>query len=670
MPSEEDGLRLVSLADVAELTQVTRPAVSNWRRRHDDFPRPARETGAVTLFRLAEVQAWLTKHDKKQIEFTARREVRRALSVVRGEVAVTRAVEICLWVLGMHVLIDDLDENGRPRPSARLVTVTDPTELVKMAADLVGLHLQGYPLALEPAEVHEMAPVVKELPRLIREYGAGDVCEALVAEVSERQGKWFGPYITPAWIAQLMLALAGPLEGTVYDFACGLGNVLMHAHWSQPPDAELHLQGDDILPIAWMIAALRMLIHGAAGTVGQQDATRTRTSRNADFVFTDPPLSGRQPDTWSWLDRTIHHLGATGRGFHLTSMGELFGSGQEARVRQRLVKQGSVEAVITLPSGLYSNTTLSMALWLLRPAGEPRSTVLVVDGSGLGTRKGLGRELTRTDIERVVACHRNWKRGDLRPTEAGLPCRAVPIEELLQGECRLDAAHWTSSETPSDVHASRIRSARAKARDTITEIPPLPKLGNLRPAQTQSVLVRDLGEVIRGVRLPRDSPEKGSTPLIQAGDIQRDWTAHSSSTVNIERFGRDVPRTRPGDVLVFAHDGQVRAGVDDVGGAVVAAPLQIVRLREHSGDRALLLAILLSATSVPASAMVSHADIRDLTVAWPSSEDSAQMTAVLQAVIAQREVVQAAATATRELLEAMVAAVAAGLHPGESEDYR
>jgi predicted DNA-binding transcriptional regulator AlpA len=663
----DDNLRLVSLADVAELTQVTRPAASNWRRRHHDFPQPVRETGAVTLFRLAEIQAWLIKHGKKQIELTARQEVRRALSVVRGDVTVTRAVEICLWVLGMHVLIGELDEDGRPRPSAHLVT--DPAGLLKMATDVVGEYLLGHPLALAAAEVDEVAPVVAELPRLIREYGAGEVCEALVSEVSERQGKWFGQYVTPSRLAQLMLALAGPLKGMVYDFACGLGNVLVHAHWSRPPNTELNLQGGDIQPTAWMIAALRMLIHGAAGAIRNQDATTTHTSRNADFVFTDPPF-GRQPDTWSWLDRTIRHLGATGRGFHLTPMGPLFWSGQGARARQQLVKQGSVEAVITLPAGLYSNTSLSTALWLLRPAGEPRSTVLLIDGSDLGATKGLHRELTSTDIERVVECHQDWERGALQPTEAELPCRAVPIEELLQGECRLDAAHWTPPETPLDVHASRIRSAHTKARDTTSQVPPLPELGDLRPAQTRPVLVRDLGEVIRGVRLPQDCLEVGSTPLIQARDVQSDWTARSSSTVDLERFGRDVPRTRPGDVLVVAHDGQVRAGVDDIGGAVVAAPLQIVRLREQSGDRALLLSVLLSATSVPASATVSHADIRDLTVAWPSERDSAQVTKVLQSVIAQQDAVQAAATATNELLNAMVAAVAAGLHPGEFEDFR
>jgi predicted DNA-binding transcriptional regulator AlpA len=663
---EDDNLQLVSLADVAELTQVTRPAVSNWRRRHDDFPKPVRETGAISLFRLVEVQAWLTRHDKKQIEFTARQEVWRTLSVVRGYVTVTRAVEVCLWVLGMYVLNAELDEDDRLRSSSRYGTA--PADLLDTAAHTVGEYLLGKPLELEPGEVSEMTPVVAELPRLVREYGAGEVCEALIAEASERQGKGSGQYVTPSGLAQLMIALAGPLEGMVYDFACGLGNVLMHAHWNRSPDIELYLNGDDKLPIAWMIAALRMLIHRAAGSIGNQDAATTHTSRNADFVFTDPPFGGHA-DTWTWLDRTIHHLGKTGRGFHLTPMGPLFWSAREARYRRQLVKQGSVEAVITLPTGLYPHTAIPIALWLLRPPGKPRSTVLLVNGSSLGAPKRSQRELTHADIEQVVECYQAWEHNDRQSPEGGLPCRAVPIEELLQGECRLDAAYWTSPEATSDVHASRIRSAYAKARDATAKVTPVPELGALRPMQTQSVLVRDLGEVIRGIRVPRDRLRHGSTPLIQASDVHDGWTALPSSTVEVEKLSRDVPWTRPGDVVVFVHDGKVRAGVDEVGGAVVAAPLQVVRLREQT-DRALLLAVLLSSTSVPASATVSYADIRDLTVAWPPERDSAHVTSVLRSVIAQRDAVQKAATAANELLDAMVAAVAAGLHPGEAEDFR
>src|SRR5699024_9390697 len=50
----------LSLADIADLAGVTRPAVSNWRARNDDFPAPVEGSPERRpLFSLHEVLTWL-----------------------------------------------------------------------------------------------------------------------------------------------------------------------------------------------------------------------------------------------------------------------------------------------------------------------------------------------------------------------------------------------------------------------------------------------------------------------------------------------------------------------------------------------------------------------------------------------------------------------------------
>src|SRR5690554_909616 len=49
----------VTAADIARLAGVTRAAVSNWRRRHDDFPSPVGGTSSSPLFALDQVREWL-----------------------------------------------------------------------------------------------------------------------------------------------------------------------------------------------------------------------------------------------------------------------------------------------------------------------------------------------------------------------------------------------------------------------------------------------------------------------------------------------------------------------------------------------------------------------------------------------------------------------------------
>ncbi|MFI5978108.1 N-6 DNA methylase [Streptomyces sp. NPDC051452] len=71
--SDLEGV-LVTRADVARLAGVKRPAVTNWERRHADFPQPlvepAREPPDVEVFSAAEVLAWL---DRRAIPANARR---------------------------------------------------------------------------------------------------------------------------------------------------------------------------------------------------------------------------------------------------------------------------------------------------------------------------------------------------------------------------------------------------------------------------------------------------------------------------------------------------------------------------------------------------------------------------------------------------------------------
>ena len=50
---------VLTAADIARLAGVTRATVSNWRRRHPDFPQPSSGTDASPAYDRSEVEAWL-----------------------------------------------------------------------------------------------------------------------------------------------------------------------------------------------------------------------------------------------------------------------------------------------------------------------------------------------------------------------------------------------------------------------------------------------------------------------------------------------------------------------------------------------------------------------------------------------------------------------------------
>ncbi|MFF0203546.1 N-6 DNA methylase [Streptomyces sp. NPDC005017] len=60
----QDNATEVTAAGIARLAGVGRAAVSNWRRRHADFPKPVGGTETSPSFALAEVEAWLRRQGK------------------------------------------------------------------------------------------------------------------------------------------------------------------------------------------------------------------------------------------------------------------------------------------------------------------------------------------------------------------------------------------------------------------------------------------------------------------------------------------------------------------------------------------------------------------------------------------------------------------------------
>ncbi|WP_053606508.1 N-6 DNA methylase [Streptomyces sp. MMG1522] len=69
----------VTAAGIARLAGVGRAAVSNWRRRHADFPLPVGGTGTSPSFALAEVEQWL-RDQGKLVEVPLRERVWQAIA--------------------------------------------------------------------------------------------------------------------------------------------------------------------------------------------------------------------------------------------------------------------------------------------------------------------------------------------------------------------------------------------------------------------------------------------------------------------------------------------------------------------------------------------------------------------------------------------------------------
>lgn len=597
----------VSLSQIAELADVSPSAVSNWRRRFDDFPVPVRSTAdGKDVFALAAMQQWLRDHDRAK---PGRRNEHRfilAADLLRGSGSTERTTELlCSFAALVYVL------SQRKRAAA-----TESVGLIELAeaADpaLVGLFT---PLADVPDErLFHLLDVLNMLDA----DGLRDLFEWSLA----RRGR-FVETRTHEGIADLLVEFLGPDPVRVFDPAVGEAGFLLAASRIAPRGSTF--SGQEVNEATWRIARQRLLLNGVKASIALGDslATDAFTDLRADVVFCDPPY-GAVPrwgdDLWvdsrwtfgvppsksadfAWIQHVIHHLAPTGRGYILLPASTLFRRGREEEIRRELVRRGVVEAVVSLAAGTAQHTAIPLALWVVRrpPAEGESAHVLLVDAAVQGAPKGGG--LDAEVSSEIGAVLRTWRtEGTVTEGSRGL-ARAVSSLELLSADTNLLPSRWVQAPGPIDENAREqgFAEAVARIRETLERLDQAPgrDLAEAPPPGPASwttirhLLVGGVADVLKGTRIRPEDCEATGTRALRTQDV-RTGLDHAADPCFVDVATiRPRPRlTEPGDIIVSPGGGKTIAVVDTTGGHVLVYPLQALRLNGDVLDPHVLAAFL------------------------------------------------------------------------------
>ncbi|MFF5497996.1 N-6 DNA methylase [Streptomyces aquilus] len=337
----QDNATEVTAAGIARLAGVGRAAVSNWRRRHADFPKPVGGTETSPSFALAEVEAWLRKQGKLAEVPLRERVWQQLVGHPEGPVAaLTHAGCVLLLIhdrptvwLEVSAGSDErlaamlpgaLEEVLTPRfgpvsavNSRRAVNSPHPGTAPRVVnsahagADEVNTPADGAPGAptdrvntsatdaavnTRPAvrlpsgpDLLLSTPLLRGAAELAAELGARQTFEFLLGRHLDANPRQYT--LTPADLAALMADLAGPAR-TVLDPACGTGALLRAV--TTRPDQELYAQ--DSAPELAALTALRLALHTRAvvrGATGDTLRADAYPQLQADAVLCHPPFNER-----------------------------------------------------------------------------------------------------------------------------------------------------------------------------------------------------------------------------------------------------------------------------------------------------------------------------------------------------------------------------------------
>ena len=117
-------------------------------------------------------------------------------------------------------------------------------------------------------------------------------------------------------------------------------------------------------------------------------------------------LAPKSKADFAFLLHGFYHLKDTGTMAIVLPHGVLFRGGAEEAIRKKLLEDGSIDAVIGLPSNLFFNTSIPTTIVILKK-DRPNRDVLFIDASAEFEKKRNQNHLTEENIEKILETYRN-----------------------------------------------------------------------------------------------------------------------------------------------------------------------------------------------------------------------------------------------------------------------
>jgi len=563
----QDSARLAA-SDIAEIAGVGASAVSNWRRRHSDFPSPVEEGSSGDLFAWGEVRRWLEERGKEYGNLSWAQVFWKAASLFRDSIDpdVFTIAFLQLFLLrarsrdgaqgsGVGYVLHDAWNRMEKSP--------DPLQTWNGIVGEVRDSDPSLARALEPVADYSTR-LLETLMQYVSAVDASTNYGRLASGILERfqQSNWkSGTGFTPPTLSKLLVSLVGGAGSTFYDPACGMAMVLAEA-WGQRQDDPFRLYGQEINEHAWRLGYLHLALLDANFILVTGDTLLDDQLRDlrADSIVLDPPfghhdISGGLTATdkrwfagvpkrhadWLWVQHCVFHLEEGGLGAVVLPRGAAVRGGTEADVRRKIVEAGALRAVVDLPTGLFPGTSLAACVMILgsRTSREASRPILFLDATQLGeARRGQLHELSDEDIHLILDTVSRAKDG--ADVEVPRFATSRSVTDVLEAGGSLLPSEYIRYATPvRSIDGERIGERLSRLRNELET-----GMARVGPALT---LAHDLLMTFRETdtaAIPHENDELGNLLLTQPRRGVRHQKDEGADTLPIVT-GDDVHRTTP-----------------------------------------------------------------------------------------------------------------------------
>lgn len=288
--------------------------------------------------------------------------------------------------------------------------------------------------AEEPELLSRIVRVFKDIPENCTIDIFGQIYEYFLGNFALSEGKDGGAFYTPATVVQYMVEVLNPEPGDkkFLDPACGSGGMFvqaaryMHKH-NANEDAQMQFRcyGVEKEPDTVKLAKMNLLLNNVRGDITEAnsfysdpydafekfDYVMANPPFNVDEVLVDKVVGDPRFNTYGvprnkskstkkgsdkketvpnanylWIGYFATALNKKGRAGLVMANSASDASGSECEIRKKIIEDGIISQMVTLPSNMFSSVTLPATLWFFDKAKKKKDEILFVDARSIFTQ--------------------------------------------------------------------------------------------------------------------------------------------------------------------------------------------------------------------------------------------------------------------------------------------
>ena len=286
----------------------------------------------------------------------------------------------------------------------------------------------------DPELLSRIVRVFKDIPENINIDLFGQIYEYFLGNFALAEGQGGGAFYTPPSVVQYMVEVIHPVIGDrkFLDPACGSGGMFvqaaryMHRHNATNQDL-MHFRcyGVEKDPDTGKLGKMNLLLNNVRGEIIEANSYYSDpydAFGKFDYVMANPPfnvdevLVSKVSDdarfktygiprnktksakknsdktetvpnaNYLWIGYFASALNETGKAALVMANSASDAGGSELEIRKKMIQDGIISQMVTLPSNMFSTVTLPATLWFFNKQRTQKDEILFVDARNIFTQ--------------------------------------------------------------------------------------------------------------------------------------------------------------------------------------------------------------------------------------------------------------------------------------------